>query len=70
MGRVQRDWVLTPSKNPADRLDPLAREFAISCGAALYNLRLAIRVAGHDLAVRLPPHPLRDPTLLAWVEGR
>jgi nitroreductase len=67
-GTGAEGWVLTPSKNPADRLDPLAREFAISCGAALYNLRLAIRVAGHDLAVRLPPHPLRDATLLASVE--
>ncbi len=36
-------------------IDPLAREFAISCGAALYNLRLAIRVAGHDLNVWLLP---------------
>jgi hypothetical protein len=53
---------------PARRLDPLAREFVISCGAALYNLRLAIRVTGHDLAVRLPPHPMRDRTLLASVE--
>jgi len=61
-------WDLAPSKNDAARLDPLAREFAISCGAALYNLRLAIRVAGHDLAVRLPPNPLRDNTLLASVE--
>ena len=48
--------------------DPLAREFAISCGAALYNLRLAIRVAGHDLAVWLVPDPERDTTLLASVE--
>ncbi len=31
----------------------LRRELIISCGAALYNLRLAIRVTGHDLAVWL-----------------
>lgn len=61
-------WDLAPSGNGAARLDPLAREFAISCGAALYNLRLAIRVAGHNLVVRLPPHPQRDSTLLASVE--
>ena len=55
--------------------DPLAREFAISCGAALYNLRLAIRVAGHDLNVWLLPDrqpvskgPPPDSTLLASVE--
>jgi hypothetical protein len=46
----------------------LAREIAISCGAALYNLRLAIRVAGHDLTVWLVPDPERDTTLLASVE--
>ncbi len=65
----QRWWDLSPSADGRRHLDPLAREFAISCGAALYNLRLAIRVAGHDLAVRLPPyHPARDSTLLASVE--
>ena len=48
--------------------DPLAREFAISCGAALFNLRLAIRVAGHDLAVWLLPDPEHDSALLASVE--
>ena len=48
--------------------DPLAREFAISCGAALFNLRLAIRVAGHDLSVHLLPDLERDSTLLASVE--
>lgn len=61
-------WDLSPSGDGARHLDPLAREFAISCGAALYNLRLAIRVAGHDLAVRLPPHPGHDSALLASVE--
>ena len=48
--------------------DPLAREFAISCGAALFNLRLAIRVAGHDLTVWLLPDPEHDSALLASVE--
>lgn len=50
-----------------------AREYVISCGAALFNLRLAIRVTGHDLAVRLLPKPsyrdpMNPPTLLASVE--
>jgi len=50
------------------RPDPLIREEMISCGAALYNLRLAIRVAGHDLSVWLLPDVRRDPTLPASVE--
>jgi hypothetical protein len=45
-----------------------AREYTISCGAALLNLRLAIRVAGHDLAVWLLPDPEHDSALLASVE--
>ena len=55
--------------------DPLARELAISCGAALFNLRLAIRVAGHELSVWLLPdrkpvsrRPAPASTLLASVE--
>jgi hypothetical protein len=50
-----------------------AREYVISCGAALFNLRLAIRVVGHDLVVWLLPKPnyadpMHPPTLLASVE--
>jgi nitroreductase len=45
----------------------LRRELIISCGAALYNLRLAIRVTGHDLAVWLLPSD-SDPQTLASVE--
>ena len=47
---------------------PWAREYAISCGAALLNLRLAIRVLGHDPVVTLVPDPTGDPGLLASVE--
>lgn len=50
------------------RPDPLIREEMISCGSALYNLRLAIRVAGHDLSMWVLPDIRRDPTLLASVE--
>jgi len=41
----------------ADRVpgDISPREVAISCGAALYNLRLAIRVAGRELSVWMLP---------------
>jgi hypothetical protein len=50
-----------------------AREYVISCGAALFDLRMTIRMAGHDLAVWLLPDPehadpVRPPTLLALVE--
>ncbi len=44
------------------------REYTISCGAALFNLRLAIRVAGHEFAVWELPDPRHDSTLLASVE--
>jgi nitroreductase len=47
---------------------PWAREYAISCGAALLNLRLAIRVLGHAPVVTLLPDPSGDPGLLASVE--
>ena len=36
-------------------IDPRHRELVISCGAALFNLRMAIRVTGHDAVVWLLP---------------
>jgi hypothetical protein len=36
-------------------IDPRHRELLISCGAALFNLRMAIRVTGHDAVVWLLP---------------
>lgn len=53
---------------PKDQASPLAREYAISCGAALYNLRLAIRATGHEVNEWLLPYPEADPGLLASVE--
>ena len=47
---------------------PWPREYAISCGAALINLRLAFRVLGHDPVITLVPEPAGDPGLLASVE--
>ena len=47
---------------------PWAREHAIGCGAALMNLRLAIRMLGHDPVVALVPARDSDPGLLASVE--
>jgi hypothetical protein len=49
--------------------DPTARELVISCGAALYNLRLALRNRGLRPHVHLAPDS-HDPLLLARVSGQ
>ncbi len=41
-------------------IDPRHRELVISCGAALFNLRMAIRVTGHDPVVWLLPDQQPD----------
>jgi nitroreductase len=41
------------------RVDPLGRELLISCGAALFGLRLGIRSLGYMPAVELLPDPAR-----------
>lgn len=46
--------------------DPCARELVISCGAALYTLRTAVRAEGYEPVVRILPDPDR-PSLLATV---
>lgn len=48
-------------------LDPAGREMLISCGAALYGLRLAVRRLGYVPAVALLPDPAR-PGLLARLQ--
>ena len=59
--RAQRDrWLRN--------IDPDGRELAISCGAALFNFRLALSDAGHDQVVWLMPDEKNDPDLLASVE--
>ncbi|TDC68564.1 hypothetical protein E1200_11210 [Actinomadura sp. GC306] len=63
---------LTLRADPDRRLgvaDPRGREMLISCGAALYTLRLALRRLGYDPAVHLLPDPDR-PRLLADVDLR
>ncbi|RSN53396.1 MULTISPECIES: Acg family FMN-binding oxidoreductase [Actinomadura] len=50
-----------------DVVDPAGRELLISCGAALYTLRLALRVRGYGFLVRPLPVPGR-PTLLAEID--
>jgi hypothetical protein len=41
------------------RADPLGREMLISCGAALFGLRLAVRSLGYQPKVELLPDPAR-----------
>ena len=41
------------------RVDPVGREMLISCGAALFGLRLAIRSLGYQPVVELLPDPVR-----------
>ncbi len=48
------------------RADPLGREMIISCGAALFGLRLAVRGLGYLSVIELLPDPSR-PRLLARV---
>lgn len=48
------------------RTDPVGREMLVSCGAALFGLRLAIRSLGYQPVVRLLPNP-RQLRLLATV---
>ncbi len=54
--------------DPSRRLrsDPAGREMLISCGAALFGLRLAIRALGYQPVVSVLPEPER-PGLLASV---
>lgn len=46
--------------------DPSGREMVISCGAALFNMRAAMRHLGFDPVVRVLPDPAR-PDLLAAI---
>jgi hypothetical protein len=78
----QRPWELTVADDDDDRLElysvpnavladsGLLREAVISCGAALYNLRLAIRVAGRRPTVWLLPGLDHDTGLLETVHGK
>ena len=48
--------------------DPKGRALHLSCGAALFNLRLAIRMLGAKPLVWPLPDPQGEPTLLACVQ--
>jgi hypothetical protein len=65
----RRDGTVTLHADADRRLDvadPDGREMLISCGAALYTLRLAVRRLGHRPQVRMPSDPDR-PGLIADV---
>ncbi len=47
--------------------DPNGRALYQSCGAALFNARLGIRMTGHDAVVELLPHPEYPITTLAVI---
>jgi nitroreductase len=49
--------------------DPHARALYLSCGAALFNIRTAIRVTGHHPLVWPLPHPRYAPMVLAIVQA-
>src|SRR6516225_6212291 len=49
--------------------DPDGREMMISCGAALFNIRLALRSLGYSPETRVLPEP-GQPTLVAKVSWR
>jgi nitroreductase len=74
--RVAGDDLIEVHADP-DRVlwvaDPHGRALHLSCGAALFNLRLAIRAIGAKPLVWPLPDPAGEPTLLASVqlaEGR
>ncbi len=70
-GRTVRDRVeLYSAPDNEDLGKLLPREVVISCGAALYNLRLAIQVAGREPSVWLLPGLDLDSGLLTTVASQ
>jgi len=63
----KHDLELSNGDRRLPSVDPEVRELIMSCGAALFNLQLSIRVAGHDLAVSMLPYA-QDRSVLASVE--
>ncbi len=74
--RVAGDDLLEMHADPERMLwvaDPYGRAVHLSCGAALFNLRLAVRTTGAKPLVWPLPDPQGEPTLVASVqfsEGR
>jgi hypothetical protein len=69
-GRAVYDRVEVYSRPDEDLGRLLPREVVISCGAALYNLRLAIQVAGREPSVCLLPGLNLDSGLLTTVASQ
>lgn len=68
---VSEDHLLL-SANPDRALrvcDPTARALYISCGAALFNARVALRALGYQPLVRQLPHPEYPFTVLAVIDA-
>ncbi|WP_248963231.1 hypothetical protein [Sphaerisporangium perillae] len=68
--RINGDKSVELLADPDRRLrtvDPRGRSLHVSCGAALFNLRLAVRVSGHQPSVWTLPAPREEPRLLATV---
>jgi hypothetical protein len=63
--RASRDMIdlLTDRSRKLPRIDPAGREMLISCGAALFGLRLAIRELGYLPDVQLLPDPAQTDVL-------
>lgn len=49
--------------------DPRARALYLSCGAALFNVRTAIRMTGYNPRVWPLPYPERSPAMIAIVQA-
>src|SRR5215469_12318273 len=49
--------------------DPTARALYISCGAALFSARVALRALGYEPQVRQLPHPEYRFTVLAVIDA-
>jgi nitroreductase len=66
------DDVLEVRADPGRTLwvgDPHARALYLSCGAALFNIRTAIRMTGFNPQVWPLPHPEFDPAMIAAVQA-
>ncbi len=62
-------WISAEADRALWVADPVARALYISCGAALFNARVAIRALGRDPAVRLLPHPDYSFDVLAVIKA-
>jgi nitroreductase len=62
-------WISADADRALWVADPAARALYISCGAALFNARVAIRALGRDLRVQLLPHPEYPFDMLAVINA-